>query len=130
MLVARRVFEKMIAAFPEIEFTADYGDRGKQYDFWSMGVYVDKATGHRRYLSEDWYFCQRWLDLGEKIYGDTFVIIKHHGPVTYPLDTQIPNMVQPLEKQSDSSDHADSPNVIDGEIVPGVRRNLTSVHSC
>lgn len=92
--IKRRVFERMIEAHPEIEFNADYGNRDSQHDLWPMGVYT-YPSGHRRYLSEDWYFCQRWMDLGGEVYADTHVILKHIGPAIFPLDTQLPEITNP-----------------------------------
>lgn len=97
MCIARGVFEKLINAHPEIEFTEDYGRRTTAHDFWSMGVYRDRENGEGRYLSEDWYFCQRWLDLGGKIYGDTGVAIKHVGPIIFPLKSQEHEIFKPAE---------------------------------
>ena len=48
-----------------------------------------------RYLSEDWYFCQRWLDLGGEIFGHTRVALRHLGPVIFPLETQLPEVTNP-----------------------------------
>lgn len=91
MLIARAVFEQMIARYPEIEFVEDYGRRTKAHDFWSMGVYREK-DGSGRYLSEDWYFCQRWLDMGKTVYADTGVVLKHIGPAIFPLSHQEPEI--------------------------------------
>jgi FkbM family methyltransferase len=87
MLVAREVFERMIddreARFmpSAIAYKADQTGRD-EHDFWRVGVYQG------RYLSEDWFFCQRALDLGYKVYGDTRVILKHWGSAAYPLKSQ------------------------------------------
>jgi len=97
--VAREVFEKMAAAFPDLGFTEDYGKRAQAHDYWQMGVYRDK-DGSTRYLSEDWFFCQKWLDMGGEIFGDCSVILKHYGPVIFPLETQLPEMTQPVSKAS------------------------------
>lgn len=87
--VSRRAFELMIQHYgPQIKYTVD-GDPNKseEYDFWHMGTYQYK-DGSRRYLSEDWWFCQRWIDLGGKIWGDGQVLLKHSGSALYPLRTQ------------------------------------------
>lgn len=86
MLIKRTVFEQMVKAYPQLAYKADESKRD-EHDFWSVGVYQFK-DGTRRYLSEDWFFCQRWLDLGGKIYGDTKVVVKHVGQAVYPLKTQ------------------------------------------
>jgi FkbM family methyltransferase len=88
MLIKREVFEKMIDIYGhEIRYTAD-GTGREEYDFWTVGVYRDKKEGPGRHLSEDWFFCQRALDLGYKVLGDTKVILKHWGNAAYPLKSQ------------------------------------------
>lgn len=88
MCIQRLTFELMLLHYrPEIEFTADYGKRRQEWDFWPMGVYTYN-DGTRRYLSEDWYFCQRWLDIGGKVLADTRTIIKHIGPTIFPTAQQ------------------------------------------
>lgn len=88
LLIKREVFERMIAAYgPQLKYHPDSHPQDIEYDFWSVGVYEDKK-GFRRYLSEDWFFCQRWLDLGGEIYGDTRVILRHIGTASYPLQHQ------------------------------------------
>lgn len=88
MMVKRAVFERMMAAHPEIAYRPDPRPTETEWDFWAVGPYQD-AQGFRRYLSEDWYFCQRWLDLGGKVFADTRVILKHVGQAVYPLKTQM-----------------------------------------
>jgi len=48
-----------------------------------------------RYLSEDWFFSQRWLDMGGECFGHTKVALRHIGPVVFPLDTQLPEVMNP-----------------------------------
>lgn len=87
--IARRVFEKMIEVYGEaIVYNLDEHQEIKEYDFWSCGVYKFK-DGTRRYLSEDWYFCQRALDLGFKVYGDNAIALRHSGSAIYPLKYQL-----------------------------------------
>lgn len=89
LLVKRAVFERMIERYgDEIMFHPDHTPSATEYDFWQVGVYK-YPDGNRRHLSEDWYFCQRWLDLGGKIYGDTRVILRHIGHASYPLQSQM-----------------------------------------
>lgn len=87
MCIRREVFVKMIERFPEIQFTADYGDRREEHDFWPMGVHV-YPDGHRRYLSEDWFFCERAMIMGIPVVADTRCVLRHIGPAIYPLKSQ------------------------------------------
>lgn len=94
MLIERGVFEKMIKAYPHLEYTADAAVTRTEHDFWSMGVYT-YPDGSKRYLSEDWFFCQRWLDLGGTVLADTRTLLKHIGGAVYPLATQMEALMQP-----------------------------------
>ena len=98
LCIKREVFEKMIVAYPELSFREDYGNRGIAHDFWSMGVYRPKENpaDEGRYLSEDWYFCQRWLDMGGEIYGHTKVALRHQGTVVFPLKSQEAEVANPM----------------------------------
>lgn len=86
LCIARTVLEQIIAADgPDIAYLADETHR-PEHDFFQVGV-KNTATG-RRYLSEDWAFCQRWLDLGGAVWADTQVRLRHHGRITWPLAHQ------------------------------------------
>ena len=88
MRIARCVFEAMIDQWGEqLRYVPDHRKDRCEYDFWSVGTY-QYPNGSRRYLSEDWFFCQRWLDLGGQVWADTRIILKHVGPAIYPLQSQ------------------------------------------
>lgn len=88
--IRRSVFEKMIASFgKDIWYDTDNGQapRERQYDFWRMGIY-EYPDGDRRWLSEDWWFCQKCADLGIPVYADCKVMLGHSGNAVYPLSYQ------------------------------------------
>lgn len=86
LLIAREVLEKMRDAHPELAYEPDSGDEpGTKWDFFSTGVWHDPVTGKGRYLSEDWYFCQRAIELGYDIWMDMEVVLKHVGECIYPV---------------------------------------------
>lgn len=88
MLIHRSILEEMVEKMPEIAFETDdqeAGDIHTRYDFFGVGPYVQE-DGRRRYLSEDYMFCQRWRDLGGEILADTGIQIRHQGSTSYPLD--------------------------------------------
>jgi hypothetical protein len=100
LMIARHVFEEMRVRYPEIEYDPDDGDEpGVKWDFFSSGVWTDPSSGRRRWLSEDWYFCQRAQELGFGIWMDTEVALKHVGEFVYP--------VQPLESFATPIDTAE-----------------------
>lgn len=93
LMVEREVFYKMIEHSPDMRYDADGSGRA-EHDFWRVGVH-QAEDGARRYLSEDWYFCQRALDLGISIFMDTRVVLKHIGQITYPLENPFAREPEP-----------------------------------
>lgn len=91
MLISREILNAMRLALPEIEYDPDEGDTpGIKWDFFATGV---RSFGdRRRYLSEDWMFCQRVLDLGHDIWMDTGTVLKHVGEFVYPLPGLLPGI--------------------------------------
>ena len=92
MLIARGVFEKLISAYPELAYqpessTSDANSK-VHYAFFDTGITgkppltgADDPAG--RYLSEDYYFCRLWQQLGEKIWLHPGVTLSHIGSYAY-----------------------------------------------
>lgn len=55
----------------------------------------NNQTDEGRYLSEDWFFCERWLNMGGEIFAHTRVALRHLGPVIFPLETQLDEVANP-----------------------------------
>ncbi len=118
LLVDRKVIEKMIEVHgKDIEYSPDHAREEIEWDFWRVGVYDYKDGTRRRYLSEDWYFCQVALDLGFKVWGDSRVALKHSGSAIYPLSYQEKEFFGHAEKsRPESPCQADSPP-LHGELL-------------
>jgi hypothetical protein len=81
MLMKRRAIERLIEAYPETRYDADhaYAPAGsKQPSYALFECMIDPAS--RTYLSEDFGFCQRWRQLGGKIWLDVEGSLAHTGP--------------------------------------------------
>jgi len=86
--IKRSAVEKMVKAYPELEYDGDDNMSGKKVH----GLYIpfiadleDNGIKFKKYLSEDWSFCRRWRDIGGKIYADTSIVLAHHGKIPYML---------------------------------------------
>jgi hypothetical protein len=91
MRVRRSLFERMVGTYgADMVYTTDADNKTTEFDFWKMGVY-EYPNGQRRWMSEDWYFCQMARSLGVKVWVDQSVIIKHIGRAVYPLPHQWAN---------------------------------------
>jgi len=90
MLIAREVFESIILKHPELRYDPDHGEPEQPlYDFFKVGVHFDEVANTRRYLSEDWYFCEMADKAGYPLYADTHVVLKHCGEAVYPLASSL-----------------------------------------
>lgn len=85
LAISRQVFVDMAAtSCKDRWFWTDngQGDRRIQHDFFPVGVY-EYEDGKRRFLSEDWYFCELAKAAGHKIMCDTSIRTKHIGKKVY-----------------------------------------------
>ncbi len=82
MCIKRNVFERMMEFYPELQYVPDsigVEDKGFHYRFFD--VMVDPET--KRYLSEDYFFCRLWENMGEKVYVDALSNLTHQGTKMY-----------------------------------------------
>lgn len=90
MMIHRRVFERLIAEYPNIEYRPDDDeDKGKYYDFFGVGKWDgEKANSGGRYLSEDYYFCAMAREVGYKIHYDPSILVGHAGHAVFPFSDE------------------------------------------
>lgn len=85
MMIKRVVFEKMIEAYPELEYKNYKLEKNgieqteTQYAFFECMI----DPSDRRYLSEDYTFCRRWQNLGGKIFADLESPLAHYGSYAF-----------------------------------------------
>jgi len=86
LLISRRVLETLRNMHPESAYGPEAGEPFEvNYDFFPVGV-KEFPDGARRYLSEDWYFCQNALEAGFPVWADTTVALKHCGDCVFPIE--------------------------------------------
>lgn len=88
-LIKRRVFERMIAAYPETKYKALHAfPRPSQPSdnlYALFDCMIEPETGV--YLSEDFAFCRRWRAIGGEIWLDLDSKLNHSGSYTYRGNT-------------------------------------------
>lgn len=82
MMIKRNALEKMCDAFPELKYDDDINclqgtENDHLYAFFNCEIH--KLSAKKHYLSEDYLFCKRWTDLGNKIYADITIPLTHTG---------------------------------------------------
>lgn len=83
MMVKRRVIERMIEAYPESRYTSAhaYSNAKGEANYALFDCMIDKETN--AYVSEDFAFCQKWRDIGGKIWLDTKSRLTHVGAYNF-----------------------------------------------
>ena len=85
MLIPRNTFEKYSEAYPELKYLPDHLRSEKMDGSKEITAYfhcdIDPET--RRYLSEDYFFCQKTRKLGMSVYMCPWMELQHIGNYTY-----------------------------------------------
>ena len=83
MMVKRQTIEKMIAAYPESRYVGVHAysnaKGGESYALFECSIDPETKT----YISEDFGFCQKWRDIGGKIWLDTEGKLTHIGAFNF-----------------------------------------------
>lgn len=88
MLLKRQAVERMIDAYPESRYKSvhAYSNIKSDVNYALFECMIDKQTN--AYVSEDFGFCQKWRDIGGKIWLDTEGKLTHIGAYSFRGDPQ------------------------------------------
>jgi hypothetical protein len=96
MLIHRSVFEKLEKAFPENAYFSDSSrDIGKDK---KMHAYFRTGVFNGRYLSEDYYFCHKWREIGGDVWLFPWAQTTHFG--TYGFQGSVGHLVDLMAKMN------------------------------
>lgn len=96
MLIKRSVFGKMKEAFPENYYVSDHskdvagGIEKPMHAFFRTGIFDN------RYLSEDYYFCHKWREIGGDVWLFPWAITSHVG--AYPFKGSVGALIDAMHK--------------------------------
>ena len=81
MMIKRNVLENMAREYSNLKYVNDVGgydvQGNKDYFYALFDCIIDPVS--RRYLSEDYAFCKRWLGMGGEIWVDLSCNLSHTG---------------------------------------------------
>jgi len=85
MMIKREVLEKMAREFSNLKYVNDVGGYdshgNKDYFYALFDCYIDPVS--KRYLSEDYAFCKRWLGMNGEIWVDLSCNLSHDGTYSF-----------------------------------------------
>jgi len=114
MMIKRQVFEKFSKQYPEQRYKPDHVGQahfdGSRYIHAFFDCVIDRKRtitnvetgevkdvgGSDRYLSEDYYFCQQWRNMGGKVWLCPWMLTHHIG--TYAFTGNLPAVANLLGK--------------------------------
>ena len=87
LLMKREVFSRMAEGMPELKYTDDCGldpsINDHLYAFFECGLFGEKV-----FMSEDWLFCNRWRNLGGRIFISKRFALTHVGTYAFSEASQ------------------------------------------
>lgn len=96
MLIHRSVFKKLKEAFPENYYESDHSRDVLSGLKKEMHAYFRTAIENNRYLSEDYYFCHKWREIGGDVWLFPWAITTHYG--TYGFQGSVGHLVDVMRK--------------------------------
>ena len=85
MMIKRSVIKKMMSKFPDTKYrnnVAGYGQNNMNDYFYALfECAIDPVS--KVYLSEDYLFCKRWIDIGGELWLDLNTNLNHTGIIDY-----------------------------------------------
>lgn len=114
MLINRDTFTKFSEAYPQYWYNPDH-NRAAMFDG-SRKIYqyfqAEIEPEHQRYLSEDYWFCQKARQAGLSVWMAPWMVIKHHG--THIYSGSIPAMAMVSNERGTRNDPIPSVVQMDG----------------
>lgn len=104
MLIHRSVFHKMKAAFPENYYLSDNSVDVHSGTKKEMHAYFRTAIVDYRYLSEDYYFCHKWREIGGDVWLFPWAQTTHYG--TYGFQGSVGHLIDTLNKIGEKKNEA------------------------
>jgi|SRR5579871_2305782 hypothetical protein len=83
LMVRREALQRMCAHYAGLRFKRDHSLDAAQASDNRFALFECMIAEDGTYLSEDFAFCKRWLDIGGEIWADLNSKLQHVGPMTF-----------------------------------------------
>ena len=82
MMIQKNTIQQMMISYPHTKYVDDVGFLKPEEQSQAYALF-DCEVREGRYLSEDWLFCDRWIQIGGAVHADISIILTHTGPVVF-----------------------------------------------
>jgi hypothetical protein len=86
LMIRRQVLQRMCAHYPQLRYERDHSIDAVIRSDNRFALFECMIAEDGTYLSEDFAFCKRWIDMGGEIWADLRSKLNHVGPMTFHGD--------------------------------------------
>jgi hypothetical protein len=86
LMITRAAIERMCACYPQLRYKRDHSMDAAMASDNRFALFECMISEDGTYLSEDFAFCKRWIDLGGEIWADLNSKLSHVGPLAFNGD--------------------------------------------
>jgi hypothetical protein len=83
LMIRRAALEKMCRHYPQLKYRRDHSIDAAAASENRFALFDCMIAEDGTYLSEDFAFCKRWVDIGGEIWADLNSKLNHVGPMTF-----------------------------------------------
>jgi hypothetical protein len=83
LMIRRQALERMCAQYPRLQFKRDHSIDAATASDNRFALFECMIAEDGTYLSEDFAFCKRWIDMGGEIWADLNSKLTHVGPAAF-----------------------------------------------
>ncbi len=86
LMIRRQALQRMCAHYPQLRYERDHSIDAATASDNRFALFECMIAEDGTYLSEDFAFCKRWIDMGGEIWADLRSKLNHVGPMTFHGD--------------------------------------------
>jgi hypothetical protein len=86
LMIRRQAVESMCARYSALQYKRDHSIDAETESSNRFALFECMIGDDGTYLSEDFAFCKRWIDMGGEIWADLKSKLDHIGPMTFSGD--------------------------------------------
>ena len=86
LMIRRAALETMCARYPQLQYKRDHSIDAATASDNRFALFECMIAEDGTYLSEDFAFCKRWIDIGGEIWADLASKLNHVGPLMFHGD--------------------------------------------
>jgi hypothetical protein len=83
LMIRRQALQRMCSRYPQLQYQRDHSIDAATTSDNRFALFECMIAEDGTYLSEDFAFCKRWIDMGGEIWADLNSKLNHVGPMTF-----------------------------------------------